>query len=143
MIEYVGHCTKMVKVKMCFLGTKCLRYELMEQIKKSEKYFHKSIENITQKTARTCLVLKAKFWGKLINLLRLLFILLCFLNCLIKQNQSWLNGLWFVIHNEVLNFHDWILCYNEPFHNKIRRLKSMELSMDPWHLSNMKVIFEH
>ena len=34
------------------------------------------------------------------------------------------NRSWFVIHNKVLNFHDWIL----------------ELSMDLWHLNSTKVI---
>ena len=40
-----------------------------------------------------------------------------------------LKGSWFVIYDEVLNFHDWILCYHEPFQDKI---KSLELSMDMW-----------
>ena len=26
-----------------------------------------------------------------------------------------LNGSWFMIHSKVLNFHDWISCYPEPF----------------------------
>ena len=47
------------------------------------------------------------------------------------------NRLWFVIHSLVFNFHDWILCYHEPFHGKIKKLKSLELSMDLW---NFKVI---
>ena len=48
--------------------------------------------------------------------------------------------MWFVIHEVVLNFHHWILCYHEPFHSKIKRLKSVNFSMDLWHLNNMKVI---
>ena len=30
-------------------------------------------------------------------------------------SRAQLNGLWF-IHNEVLNFYGWILCYHDPFH---------------------------
>ena len=33
-------------------------------------------------------------------------------------SRAQLNGLWFVIHNKVLNFHDWILCYHDPFHER-------------------------
>ena len=32
-----------------------------------------------------------------------------------------LNVSWFVIQDEVLNFHDWILCYEEPSHDKLKR----------------------
>ena len=32
-----------------------------------------------------------------------------------------LNRSWFVVHNEILKFHDWILCYYDPFHDKIKR----------------------
>ena len=45
-----------------------------------------------------------------------------------------------MIHDEVLNFHDWILRYHEPFPDKIRKLKSLKLAMGLWHLNNMKVI---
>ena len=31
-----------------------------------------------------------------------------------------LNGSWFVNRAEVLNFHDWILCYREPFYNNVK-----------------------
>ena len=34
-----------------------------------------------------------------------------------------------MIHDKVLNFHDGIICYHEPFHDKIKRQKSLELSM--------------
>ena len=54
--------------------------------------------------------------------------------------KVWLNRLWFGIHNKILNFHDWTLCYNELFHNNRRKWKSMDLSMDLWHSNNMKVI---
>ena len=50
-----------------------------------------------------------------------------------------LNRLWFVIHDKILKFHDWILCNYKPFHNKIKRCKSLELSMDMWHLNNRKL----
>ena len=33
-----------------------------------------------------------------------------------------------------------ILCYQEPFHDKTKKWKSMELSVDLWHLNNMKII---
>ena len=54
--------------------------------------------------------------------------------------RVWLNRLWFGIHNKILNFHDWTLCYNELFHDNRRKWKSMDLSMDQWHSNNMKVI---
>ena len=34
-----------------------------------------------------------------------------------------LNRSWFVIHDKVLNYHDIILCYHKPFHNKIKKIK--------------------
>ena len=55
----------------------------------------------------------------------------------IKHARVRLNRSRFVIHDEVLNFHDWILCYREPLRDKI---KLLELSMDLWNLNNMKVI---
>ena len=51
-----------------------------------------------------------------------------------------LNGSWFVIHDEILEFHNWTLCYHEHFQDKIKRWKSLELKMDLWHLTDMKVI---
>ena len=45
----------------------------------------------------------------------------CSHNKNVKTYRVWLNRLWFLIHDEVLNFHDWILCYHEPFHKKIKR----------------------
>ena len=54
--------------------------------------------------------------------------------------KVWLNGSWFVIHNEILEFHNWIVCYHEHFQHKLRRWKSLELKMDLWHLTDMKVI---
>ena len=47
--------------------------------------------------------------------------------------------LWF-IYNEILEFHNWIVCYHEHFQHKLRRWKSLELKMDLWHLTDMKVI---
>ena len=35
--------------------------------------------------------------------------------------------MWFVFHDKVSNFHIWILSYHQPFHNKIKRQKSLEL----------------
>ena len=35
--------------------------------------------------------------------------------------------LWFVIHKEVLNFHDWILCYHQPFHDNIKKTEKYQL----------------
>ena len=54
--------------------------------------------------------------------------------------RVWLNKLWFGIHNKILNFRDWILCYNELFHDNGRKWKSMDVSIDLWHSNNMKVI---
>ena len=39
---------------------------------------------------------------------------------LCSMSKVWLNKLWFVIHDEVLNFHHWILCYYEPFHHNVK-----------------------
>ena len=50
------------------------------------------------------------------------------------------NGSWIVIHEDVLNFPGWIFCYHEPFDDKIKRLKSVEVSLDLWHINNSKVI---
>ena len=50
------------------------------------------------------------------------------------------NRSWFVIHDEAWNFHDWILCYHEHFHEKIKREKSLELPINLWHLNSMKVL---
>ena len=44
------------------------------------------------------------------------FTIFSFLMCYCRV---WLNGSWFVIPNKILNFHDWIPCYHEPFHNGI------------------------
>ena len=44
--------------------------------------------------------------------------------------RVWPNGSCFVIHDEVLNFHDWIICYHELFHNKIKKRQLVELLMD-------------
>ena len=45
-----------------------------------------------------------------------------------------LNRPWFEIHNKILNFYDWTLCYNELFHNIRKKWRSMDLSMDMWQL---------
>ena len=55
--------------------------------------------------------------------------------------RIWLNRLWFGIHNKILNFLDWTLCYNELFLDNRRKWKSMDLSVDLWHSNSMKVIF--
>ena len=34
--------------------------------------------------------------------------------------QGWLNGLWFMIHVKVIDFHNQILWYHEPFHDKVK-----------------------
>ena len=56
--------------------------------------------------------------------------------------RVWLSWSWFLIHGKVLNFHNWILCYHEPFSRQDKKIK-IELSMDLWHLNNMKVILTH
>ena len=63
---------------------------------------------------------------------------LWFLDYFLPFYKVWLNESWFVIHNKALNFHDWILCYHDLFHDKIK--KSIEISKDLWCLNNMKVI---
>ena len=52
----------------------------------------------------------------------------------------WLNESWFVIYDEVLNFHDGILWFHEPFHDEKKIQKSIALSMDLRHWNNMKAI---
>ena len=47
----------------------------------------------------------------------------CWLWCVIYE-RVWLNGLWFVIHNEVWNFCKEIVAYHEPFYNKIKNMKN-------------------
>ena len=42
-------------------------------------------------------------------------------NDVVKKTRVWLNGSWFMIHNKVLNFHNWNICYLEPFHGKIKK----------------------
>ena len=54
--------------------------------------------------------------------------------------RVWLNKLWFGSHNKILNFHDWILYYNELLHDNGRKWKSMDVSINLWHFNNMKVI---
>ena len=51
-----------------------------------------------------------------------------------------LNESWFVIYDEVLNFHDGILWFHEPFHDEKKIQKSIALSMDLRHWNNMKAI---
>ena len=51
-----------------------------------------------------------------------------------------LNESWFVIYDEVLNFHGGILWFHEPFHDEKKIQKSIELSMDLRHWNNMKAI---
>ena len=42
-------------------------------------------------------------------------------NDVVKKTRVWLNGSWFMIHNNVLNFLNWIVCYLEPFQDKIKK----------------------
>ena len=51
-----------------------------------------------------------------------------------------LKGLWFGIHDKVLNIYDWTLCYYELFYDNTKKWKSMDLAMDLCHSNNMKVI---
>ena len=67
-------------------------------------------------------------------------LILKFLILKILLFRVWLNRLRFGIHNKILNFHGWTLCYNELFHEIRRKWKSIHWSMDLWHSNNMKVI---
>ena len=53
-----------------------------------------------------------------------------------------LNGSCFMIHDEVLNFHDWIFCYRKHFTKNLKKDKNYwdYQWMDLWYLNNMKVI---
>ena len=48
--------------------------------------------------------------------------------------------MWFVIRNEVLNFPDWILCYHELFHDKVKTHSNISLDLYLWNLNHMKFI---
>ena len=50
-----------------------------------------------------------------------------------------LNRLWFGIHNKILNFNYWNLCYNELFHGNRNKWKSTDLSTDLWYSHKIKV----
>ena len=52
----------------------------MEQIKKSEKYYTKNNKDVSGA--------QSKVLRQIDKFIEAFFILLCFLNCLIKQNQS-------------------------------------------------------
>ena len=43
--------------------------------------------------------------------------------------QSWLKGLWFIIHSKAFNFHDWIFCYHEPFHNNRKNQRKQTIDL--------------
>ena len=64
-------------------------------------------------------------------------------NILLILFRVWLNKLRFVIHDKILNFHDWTLFYNELFHSNRGKWKSMDLSMDLWHSNYTKVILHN
>ena len=54
--------------------------------------------------------------------------------CLLPRHMRVrLSGSWFMIYNEVLNFYDWILCYHELFHDKVKTHSN--ISMDLWFIS--------
>ena len=44
----------------------------------------------------------------------------------------WLNGSRFMIRDKVLNFHDWILCYHEPFHNMVKNQRKISTDFYLW-----------
>ena len=68
--------------------------------------------------------------------------------CRVQLNQSW-----FMINNKNLNFHDWILCYCEPFHDNEKNKRKHQLIFvcltfkSQWSLSNVYmlifIIYEH
>ena len=53
--------------------------------------------------------------------------------------KVWLNRLWFGIHNKILNFSYWNLCYNELFHDNRNNENQRILSMDLWCWNKIKV----
>ena len=72
------------------------------------------------------LEIKMKEFNFLNDTLHVLLWWLCSISRYNSRNTTriWLNGLWFVIHNLDLNFHNWILCYYESFQGKKKRWKS-------------------
>ena len=45
----------------------------------------------------------------------------------IIHNRVRLNGLWFVIHDKILSFHNWILCYHEHFYKKVKNHRKISI----------------
>ena len=57
----------------------------------------------------------------------------------VTKNRVQLFRLWFMIHNKVLNFHNWILCHHRPFlwqHKKSKKNTSWFIS---WKLKSCKM----
>ena len=113
------------------------------------KYVQVRAEMTTLISLKICLQILFSFWFQcmLDNIMQTLIQLQFERNYSNKsvfgfnENRVRLNRSWFVIHNEVLDFQDWIVCcYHEPFHDKITREKSLKLSMHLWRLHYIKVI---
>ena len=51
-----------------------------------------------------------------------------------------LNRSWFVIHNKILNFHNWILCYHEPFHNNAKYQRKISIDLNLRKYNHVKCI---
>ena len=51
-----------------------------------------------------------------------------------------LNGSIFMINDEVLNFHDWILCCHEPFHDNVKNLRKISTDLYLRNYNNVKCI---
>ena len=45
-----------------------------------------------------------------------------------------------MIHDEVLNFYNWILCDHELFHDKVKTLSNISVDLYLWYLNQMKII---
>ena len=51
-----------------------------------------------------------------------------------------LTGSWFAVHNKVLNFHIWILCYHEPYHDNVKNPRKYQWILYLWNLNHTKFI---
>ena len=50
-----------------------------------------------------------------------------------------LSGSWFVNHDKVLNFHNWILCYCEPFHSNVKKKQTKKMANN-FYILEVKII---
>ena len=45
-----------------------------------------------------------------------------------------------MIHNEGLNFHNWVLCYHEPFHDNVKNQRKISIDLYLQNYNHVKCI---